>query len=143
GYFRSMPWMIRYAGNEPAGIKISTAYHILNNVTGLHLIASTNAPGADISATGRQAATCSGCHYSNWFALDKTASVLTKVVRTGQTVTFTPKTVANDAPQTILGNITVTNDKELVTALLANDSFPFATCRLAWNYLYGRDENKC
>jgi hypothetical protein len=45
----SKPWLLRYAGNELAGIKISTGYRIMNNTIGLKLVASTNAPGADIS----------------------------------------------------------------------------------------------
>lgn len=140
GYFRSMPWLIRYAGNEPAGIKISTAYHILNNTLGLTLVASTNAPGADISATGRQASPCNQCHYDNWYALDKVASILSKRVGTGAKVTFGPQFQASAS---ILGDITVHDDKELVTTLVKSDAFKFHACRLAFNFLYGRNESSC
>jgi hypothetical protein len=141
GYFRSRPWLVRYAGNEEAGIKISTAYRMMNNTVGLKLVASTNAPGADLTATGRQAAGCRACHYDSWFALDKTASVLTKRVGTdAATMTFAAPTVG---AQPLLGGITVSNDKELVTALVKSEAFRFRTCRLAFEFLYGRPEATC
>ncbi len=140
GYFRSKPWMIRYAGNEPAGIKISTAYHMLNNTLGLTLVASTNAPGADISATGRQASPCNQCHYDNWYALDKVASILSKRVGTGTNITFGPQFQASAS---ILGNITIHDDKELITTLVNSDAFKFHACRMAFNFLYGRNESSC
>ena len=39
--------------------------------------------------------------------------------------------------------LAVKDDKELVTALVNSDAFKFRQCRLAFNYLYGRDENLC
>ena len=140
GYFRSMPWLKRYAGNELAGIKISTAYRMMHNTVGLKLIASTNAPGADISATGRQATACRGCHYDSWFALDKTASVLSKRVGNGDAMTFAAPTVG---PQMLLGGISVSDDKGLVTALVKSEPFRFRSCRLAFEFLYGRAEQTC
>ena len=141
GYFRSNPWLLRYAGNEQAGYKLSTAYHMLNNTLGLQLIASTNAPGADISATGRQAPACSGCHYDPWFALDKVARVLTRVKRgVNGAVTFTPST---DGPQEILGGATIHDDKELVTTLVGGEAFNHRVCRMSFLFLYGRAENRC
>jgi hypothetical protein len=140
GYFRFRNWLVRYAGNEEAGIKISTAYRMMNNVVGLKLVASTNAPNVDISATGRQAAACKACHYDSWFALDKTAAVLSKRVGEGNTMTFTDYT----GPQVpLLGNIPVGNDKELVTALTKSEAFKFRSCRLAFEFLYGRPEQTC
>jgi hypothetical protein len=140
GYFRSLPWLKRYAGNEPAGIKISTAYRMMNNTVGLKLVASTNAPGADVSATGRQAAGCRPCHYDSWFALDKTAGVLSKRVGTGATMTFSAYTGPS---MPILGGIMIQNDKELMTALVQSEAFRFNTCRMAFKYLYGRAEQTC
>jgi len=141
GYFRSMPWLKRYAGNEPAGIKISTAYRIMQNTIGLTLVASTNAPGADISATGRQAAPCNSCHFDNWYALDKTAGILSKkITNADKSIGFQPYT---GGPQTILGGVQVSDDKSLVQALVASENYPFNTCRLAFQYLYGRAENQC
>ena len=102
GYFRSMPWLLRYAGNEEAGIKISTAYRMMQNTLGLKLVASTNAPSADISATGRQAAGCRACHFDSWFALDKTAGVLQRKKTQGNNVTFVDPP-GGIQPQQILG----------------------------------------
>ena len=62
--------MLRYAGNEEAGIRISAAYHMIQNTTGFEVPASVAKPGEDRSATGRQASGCAGCHYQPWFALD-------------------------------------------------------------------------
>ncbi|MBK7857101.1 MAG: hypothetical protein IPJ65_00495 [Archangiaceae bacterium] len=45
GYFRSSAWLKRYAGNEPNGVKLSTAYRIFNNTIGPKLVPSTNTPG--------------------------------------------------------------------------------------------------
>jgi len=140
GYFRSPAWLKRYAGNEPNGVKLSTAYRIYNNTIGLHLVPSTNAAGADITATGRHASGCSGCHFDSMYGLDTTASILTKRNGTGATMTFDPPTAS---AATILGGITVHDDKELVTALVNSDAFNFRTCRLAFNFLYGRNENRC
>jgi hypothetical protein len=148
GYFRSKPWMLRYAGNELAGIKISTAYRIMNNVIGLKLVASTNAPGADISQNGRQSSGCRACHFDGWFALDKVASVLSRKVETVTNnvtvVSFGPPPAS---PQQILGTpttgIVVNDDKELVSALVNSEAFKFRACRLAFEYLYGRPEVTC
>lgn len=140
GYFRSPAWLKRYAGNEPNGVKLSTAYRIFNNTIGLKLVPSTNSPDTDITATGRQATGCRACHYDGMFALDTAASVLTKRVGDGDMMTFEAPTAG---PQTMMGGVTVSNDKELITALVESESFRFRTCRLAFNYLFGRNENRC
>jgi hypothetical protein len=144
GYFRSRPWLLRYAGNELAGIKLSTGYRMMNNTIGLKLVASTNAPGADTTATGRQSAGCSACHYDGWFALDKVASVLSRKVETTTnnvtTISFGPPP---SSPQQILGGLIINNDKELVTALVKSEAFEFRACRMAFEYLYGRAEMSC
>ena len=141
GYFRSTPWLVRYAGNEQAGYKLNTAYHMLNNTLGMELVASTNAPGADVSATGRQAQPCRQCHYDPWYALDGLAKTLTRVHYDSKgNATFTPPT---DGPQQILGGLTISDDKGLVNALIGNDAFNFNVCRTAFKFLYGRAENKC
>lgn len=139
GFYRSKAWLERYSGNEEGGVKLQTAYRILNNTTGLKLTAAVQTPGADFSATGRQNASCRGCHYDGWFALDRVASVLTKKVKTGDTITFTPPTAG---PQQLLGK-TISNDKELMTALVNSPSFDFRVCRLAFQFLYGRNELSC
>ena len=140
GYFRSQAWLERYAGNEEQGIKLNTAYRMLNNVLGVQLTATTNAPGSDISATGRQAPACRGCHYDGWYALDTTAKVLGRVVRTGQNIRFTP---SDGQPKMVLGGIMAKDDKDLITAMVQSEQFAFNTCRLVFRYLYGRAENAC
>ncbi len=144
GYFRSKPWMLRYAGNELQGIKISTGYRMMNNTIGLTLVASTNAPGADVSQNGRQAAGCRACHFDGWFALDLVASVLSRKVTTTSggttTISFGPPPAT---PQTVFGGIMVSNDKDVANALVNSTAFQFRACRLAFMYLYGRPEQTC
>ncbi len=139
GYFRSDAWLKRYAGNEEAGIKIVSAFRILNNTTGLDLQAVTNASNVDVSATGRAKEGCKNCHYENWYALDQVAKVLTLRKGQAEEMTFVPNTAG---PQQLLGK-TIANDKELVEALVDSESFRFNACRSAFKFLYGRPENKC
>jgi hypothetical protein len=140
GYFRSKAWVERYAGNEENGIKLQTAYRMLNNTTGIKLTAAVAMPGVDFSAVGRQNASCRGCHFDGWFALDRLASVLSRKVKTGDTVTFTPPTAG---PQQLLDGRMISNDKELLTALVNAPTFDFRVCRLAFQFLYGRNELTC
>lgn len=140
GYFRSRAWMVRYAGNESAGIRIVSAYRMMQNTIGLTLSATTNAPDVDITANGRKAAQCAGCHYNPWFALDSVASVLGTRQGTGMATTFQPSTAG---AQKILGGVTISNDAELVQALVDNEAFNVNACRLAYKYLYGRAEDSC
>ncbi len=141
GYFRSPAWLKRYAGNEAAGFKLVTAYRLQNNVIGLQLAAATQTPGVDFTLDGRQALGCRGCHFDSPFALDKVARVLTRRTGEGNNVTFTPP-AASDLPQTVLGGIQISSDKDLVAALVSSDSFRFRACRLAFTFLYGRAETK-
>jgi hypothetical protein len=140
GYFRSQAWLLRYAGNELTGLKLNSAYRLLNNVVGLHMLATTNAPGADVSATGRAAAACKSCHYDGWYALDKTALILTRVQRQGNNVSFTP---VDGTPKEVLGGLMLKDDKELVNAMVDSEQFAFNACRTVIKYLYGREENAC
>lgn len=140
GYFRTAPWMLRYAGNEEKGIRLSAAYHMINNTVGFEVPASVAKPGEDRTAAGRKAAACEGCHFTPWFALDKAAAVLSqKRVATDGTVTFDATAVT---PTALLGK-TLNDDKDLVTALVDSDSFKFNQCRLIYKFLYGRPENQC
>ncbi len=140
GYFRSVAWMRRYAGNEGVGYRIVGAYRILQNTTGLKLVATTNAADADVSVNGRKAPACAGCHYTGWYALDSVAKILSRRKGMGVGMTFLPPT---DGPQTILDGKVIANDKELVEALVASENFRFNACRLAFGFLYGRDESTC
>lgn len=140
GYFRADAWSRRYAGNEPAGYRLSSAYRMLRNTVGLELVAVTTAPEQDVSAAGRRNKACAGCHYDSWFALDKVARVLSRRVGTGADITFAPPT---DGPQVLLDGATVSNDKELVTALVDSEAFRFSACRTAFRYVTGREETRC
>lgn len=141
GYFTSPAWMKRYAGNEPNGIVLSMAYRIFNNTIGLKLVPSTNAPDADITANGRSSVGCRGCHFDGMYALDLAASVLPRRVDVmGGGVVFEPPT---GNPVTMMGGHTVSSTRELVTTLVESESFRFRTCRLAFNFLMGRNENRC
>ena len=140
GYFRSRAWSVRYAGNESAGIRIVTAYRMMQNTIGLKLSATTNAPDADVSVNGRKSAACAGCHFNPWFALDNTAAVLGTRTGTGNNTQFQPST---KGAQQILGGVTISNDKELVNALVTNEAFAVNAVRLSYKYLFGRDEYSC
>lgn len=141
GYFRSTPWMERYAGNEKDGYRLNAAYRIMQNTTGLELLATTNVEGIDLTAKGRENVACAGCHYTGWFALDLVAKTLTKKVEKDGKITF--PAASAEGPQTILGGKTIKDDKELVTALVESDNFKFNSCRLAFKFLYGRAETTC
>jgi hypothetical protein len=140
GYFRSRPWMVRYAGNEEQGYRLSAAFRIQQNIIGLDVGAVTNAPGVDISASGRMAAGCRGCHYDPYFALDKVAKILSRKSGTAPNLTFTPPT---EGPQQLLDGRMIANDGELVKALVESTDHKFRTCRLAFQFLYGRSEANC
>lgn len=140
GYFHSRAWMVRYAGNESEGIRIVSAYRVLQNTIGLTLAATTNAPDVDLSANGRRAPQCAGCHYDSWFALDKVAVVFGTRTGMAEDTEFQPPT---EGPQNILGGVMISNDRELVEALVANEAFNVNACRLAFSYLYGRTEYSC
>jgi hypothetical protein len=140
GYFRSPAWLRRYAGNEEDGLKLSTAYRIVNNVTGVSLAAATVIPGADVSSKGRRSSSCAACHFDNWYALDRLASVLTRRVGSGDQMRFEPPTAG---PQTLLNGQIIADDKGLVAALVTSTQFEFNVCRLAFQFVYGRSELGC
>jgi hypothetical protein len=140
GYFRTAPWMVRYAGNESEGVRISAAYHMIHDTTGFQVPASVAKPGEDRTATGRKADACKNCHFDSWFALDKAAAVLSrKKVAADGTVTFDPTTIT----ATTLLNKNLASDKDLVATLVSSDAWKFTQCRMVFNFLYGRPENQC
>ncbi len=140
GYFRSRPWMVRYAGNEEDGYRLNAAFRIQQNIIGLDVGAVTSSPGTDISATGRMANGCRSCHYDSYFALDKVAKVLSRRTGTDTNITFTPST---EGPQQILDGQTIGSDAQLVAALVTSTEHKFNTCRLAFEFAYGRAEATC
>lgn len=140
GYFRSRPWMVRYAGNEELGYRLNAAYRIQQNIIGLDVSAVTTAPDADISATGRAGAACRGCHYDSYFALDKVAKILSRRTGPDDNPTFAPP---NEGPQALLDGRMIANDKDLIGALVGSTDHKFRTCRLAFQFAYGRAEASC
>ena len=138
GYFRSRSWMVRYAGNELAGVRLVTAYRMLNNVLGVKLQAAVNTDGID--AAGRMSAACSGCHYNTNNGLDLIGKILSKRVGTGNNMTFNNTLTG---PVQLLGGQTITDDKTFVTAMANSPDFRFRACRLATEFLYARSEYKC
>jgi hypothetical protein len=139
GYFKSLAWQKRNAGNENEGYMLVGAFRILSNTTGLDLVPSIGNPGDDRTDTGRQAPACKGCHFDAWFALDTYAKLLPKRKGMGDTMTFTAPT---EGPQKVLGK-TIADEKELVTALVDSDPWRFHQCRLVFKFLHGRPENQC
>ena len=131
GYTQSADWRRRYAGNELQGYRLVHAYRLINNVLGMELKAALNTDG--VSAEGRKASTCSGCHYHPVFGLDLIARVLP----------LRNRTAPADVPQVMLGGKTITTERELLTAMVESNDFRFNVCRTAMRYAYGRPEYKC
>lgn len=131
GYTQSADWRRRYQGNELQGYRLVHAYRLINNALGMELKAALNTDG--VSAEGRKAVTCSGCHYHPVFGLDLIARVLP---RRGQAQSA-------DVPQTLLGGKVISSEKELLTALVESPDFKFNACRTAMRFAYGRAEYKC
>jgi hypothetical protein len=140
GYFRTNAWQVRYAGNEEAGVRIVSAYRMLQNTVGLKLAPAQIAAGVDSSATGREAAGCRGCHYDGWYALDPMAVVLGRVTRNGA---GDPSFPPYQGPAVELLGQSMSSDAELVAALVHSQRFQVNTCRLAFEFLFGRTENSC
>jgi hypothetical protein len=139
GYFRSRPWMVRYAGNELDGYRINAAYQMMNNTLGLKLVAAVNTNG--VNAAGRMQAACAGCHYNQTFGLDYVAKILSRRVGTDPaTMTFR---APNEGPQPVLGGQMLSDDRAFVTAMVSSTDFRFNVCRTAMEFLYGRGEFKC
>ncbi len=139
GYFRVLEWRRQYAGNEVAGYKLSTAYRMLNNTLGIRLTAAANNTLGDASAVGRAAAGCTGCHFNGSYPLDLIARVLERRQGFGDKMTFVP---ATDGPQMLWGQ-QVASDEELLKLLVGSEAFTFNSCRLAFEFLYGRPESAC
>jgi len=141
GYFRSRPWMVRYAGNEEEGYRLVAAYRMQQNIIGIDVTATTNAPNVDTSASGRLSGGCRGCHYDAYFALDKVAKVLSR--KTGADPDNPTFVAPTEGPQQVLDGRMIANDAELVSALVGSTDHKFRTCRLAFQFLYGRAEATC
>jgi hypothetical protein len=140
GYFGSRGWQERYLGNAPDGLMLRAAYRVLHNTIGLKLVPSAVNSEGDASATGRARAECRGCHFDSPYALDKVAQLLPRKVGVGGAAK--PQVVPVE-PQLILGGLTVRDFEHLVDTLVQGEAFAFQTCRLAFEFAYGRPESGC
>lgn len=139
GYFGSKDWQFRYKGNEPNGVMLSAAYRTLQNTIGLKLIPSPINGQGDASATGRERAECRGCHYDSPYALDKVARLLPRRVGFGGGARIEAVPVE---PQVLFGE-SLDSYEALVGRLVHSDAFVFWSCRLAFEFVFGRPESAC
>jgi hypothetical protein len=140
GYFRVKKWLETNAGNEAQGYKLNTAYRMLQNTLGTKLTAAPNNTSVpDSSATGRAGPGCTSCHFEGPYPLDRVARTLTRRNGMGTMMTFTAPT---DGPQQLWGH-TVSDDEELVRVLISSEEFTFNTCRLVFEFMFGRPESTC
>lgn len=140
GYFRTPGWIQRYPGNEAQGVRLTAAYRMLNNLTGIRLTAVNNANATDVSKKGREASGCRSCHYDGWAPLDPVASILGARRGTGLSLEILPP--APDAVA-VVGGRAVRNDRELVERLLSSEDYPLHMCDLMFHYVYGRAASSC
>jgi hypothetical protein len=98
----------------------------------------------NISATGRMVAPCSGCHFNSLYGLDYAAQLLPQKVVNSNPITFSPPLAVNLPVTQMLGlNQPMTNESDLVHALVDSTNFSFHACELAFRYLYARTEYAC
>lgn len=140
GYFGSKGWQKRYQGNEEAGYMLQASYRTLQNTLGIQLVAAANNATGDATATGRERVECRGCHYDSPYALDKVARLLPRRVGFGGGARIE---VVPVEPQTLFNDVVVHSHEELLQTLVNSDHFTFWTCRLAFEFVYGRPESAC
>ena len=139
GYFSLFPWKQTYAGNEENGVQINAAYRILHNMTYLRseAVDSEEVGLDDLDAEGRRQKPCSSCHYEQWFALDKTASVLGKVRRQGDKLTF--EGPSGEFVKLFNDEVSVRDKYGLVNAIADSEHFRYNACRLAFKFVFRQD----
>lgn len=140
GYFGSVGWQKRYLGNAPDGLMLRAAYRVMQNTIGIELRPSAVNFEGDATAVGRERPECRGCHFLSPYALDKAASLLPRKVGVGggAKVQVVPVT-----PQVFLGDLEVRDFEHFLEVLTTGDPFAFRTCRLAFEFAYGRAESGC
>jgi hypothetical protein len=141
GYFSNKLWKSIYKGNEEAGVKLRTAYLIMNNQIGLSLDALTvnNSGGSGVAARTDPNSVCAACHLFPEFALDRVANVLPLVNRqTSDAQNFNELPSPNTTPQMIYGS-PVSNLKELTAVLAELDQFDTNACDIAFQFVFGRE----
>ena len=143
GYTRSDAWAQRYAGNEGNGVRINTAYRVMQNTFGLELVAADLPADADTTVEGRNTQQpCKSCHFDQVTALDPVATAFPNVVRNNQGG-FIRFAEANKTPQQALGGESFTNDADLMNVLTSSLDYEYHSCELAYKFVTGRDENTC
>ena len=142
GYTRSEAWKARYAGNEGDGVRINTAYRVMQNTFGLELVAANLPADADTTADGRTDMPCASCHFDATAALDPVAEAFPNVRRdrNGQ---ITGYARPNSEPTQMLGGNVITTDGELMRLLVDSVDHQYHVCELAYKYLTGCHEDKC
>ncbi len=140
GYFGSAAWLKRYQGNEPDGWLLTAAYRTLQNTTGLTLEPSPDNGGDDSATTGRERAACRSCHFDSPYALDAVARLLPVRQGSGGSAKVVKVPVT---PQVLFNGLTVESHEQLVERLVTGDHFTFWSCRLAFEFVFGRPENAC
>lgn len=140
GYFGSPGWQRRYLGNAPDGLLLQAAYRTLQNTTGFTLVPSPENGSGDATATGRERAECRGCHFDSPYALDPVARLLPRKVGSGGGARAEKVAVT---AQTLFNGLEVRDHEHLVEVLTGSDDFLFRSCRLAFEFLYGRRESAC
>lgn len=140
GYFGSLGWQKRYLGNAPDGLMLRAAYRVMHDTVGLKLVPSAVNFEGDATAVGRERAECRGCHFDSPYALDKVAGLLPRKQGTGGAA---KAVVVPVTPAVILGRLSVDDFEDLVATLTAGDPFAFHSCRLAFEFVYGRPESGC
>lgn len=141
GYFEGRYWKARYAGNEEDGYKLRTAYLIMNNIIGLNLEAITVTANGGSSRNDREDpdSVCYTCHVAADFALDKVARILDRVDRSASDAQNTIFTDAEGPAQVIYGE-TIQDLRGLAEMLVERDDFDNNACRLAFAFVFGREE---
>lgn len=140
GYFSDKGWKKTYKGNEEEGIKLRTAYLILNNQIGLNLEALTvsNSGGSGKSDRTDPNAVCYGCHVASDYGLDNIASILPRVNReTSDAQNFNEKPAESNS-QVVYGQ-TVTDLKSLTAVLAERPEFFTNACAIAFEFSFGRE----
>lgn len=140
GYFGSLGWQKRYLGNAPDGLMLAAAYRTMQNTIGLKLVPSPENGEGDATATGRERTECRGCHFDSPYGLDLVARLLPRKIGTGGGARAEKVAVT---PQTIFNGLQVRDHEHLVEVLTSSDAFLFRTCRLTFEFVYGRPESAC
>ena len=143
GYIKSQAWMERYAGNEGNGVRINTAYRVMQNTFGLELVAADLPADADTTIAGRNTTQpCKSCHFDQVTALDPVANAFPNVLRDNN-LGFEGFAPVSNEPVEVLGRNVVTGELGLMNLLVESLDHKYFVCETAYKFLTGREENTC